>query len=204
MGWSMGAEHRPWSWSMPECWPHSYNSAEDQCVPLLNIVASCRLHTTTCPGPGRTCCDACMGRKCVGMMWMMLMDHLGWRAHGDEMSVSLPLSQKGWKTLCIHNDVSVSANLEQSQMRYPNPISFWHSFEIASIVDVSKVPAHTRPKDTQSLIELTSELCMYHQMDMIAFDVMSPDVTWIHVIYGHFVGNFGQFDKCRKYLWQRF
>ena len=52
------------------------------------------------------------------------MDHLDWPAHGDEMSVSLPLSQKGWKTLCIHNDVSVSANLQQSQMSYQNPMSF--------------------------------------------------------------------------------
>ena len=64
---------------------------------MLNIVASCQLHATICPGPGRKCCDGCMGRKCVGMMWMMLMDHVGWRANGDDMSASLPLSRKGMK-----------------------------------------------------------------------------------------------------------
>ena len=68
-----------------------------------------------------------------------------WRLHGekmrrydvDDVDGSLRLTcpwrwdecipaiePKGMETLCIHNDVSVSANLEQSQMRYQNPISF--------------------------------------------------------------------------------
>ena len=91
------------------------------------------------------------------------------------MSVSLPLSQKGWKHFASIVMFQCPRTLNNPRCAIKILSVFWHTHcEIASIVDVSKIPAHTRPKDTQSLIELTSELCMCHQMDMIAFDVMSP------------------------------